>query len=157
LHGEFAGSPIGVYLQPRLRDQELILSYRFDLDTTNQILRCRFEGRVTDETITEFYQDVANHMTRTNPRAGIADFTAVTSFEVSSNTIRTLAASPPAMPDEAIPRFIIAPTPHMFGMFRMFQTLGEKTRPLLQVVHTQDEVYLSLGVQPAPFAPVDPG
>ncbi len=131
------------------------MSYQFEFDPINQILLCRLEGCVTDETATEFYHNAAKLMARINPRVGVADFTTVTSFEVSNNTIHTLAASPPAMPDPAMPRFIVAPLPHVFGMSRMFQMLGEKTRPLLQVVHTLDEVYLALGVQPAPFAPID--
>jgi hypothetical protein len=120
--------------------------YQVEFDSTNQILRARFEGRVTDEELKAYYQRAREIVAQINPRAGITDFSAVTSFEVSPDTIRGLANLPPAMPDPAKPRFIVAPTPYVFGMARMFEIEGKETRPNNHVVRTMREVCAVLGV-----------
>lgn len=130
------------------------MTYRFDFDSTNQILRGQLEGRVTDEDLKEFYQLAREHVVRTSPRVGIADLSAVTSFEVSPDTIRDLAKSSPAMPDPSEVRFIVAPAPSIFGLARMFQVEGESTRPNLHVVCTLREVCAILGVQKVNFNPI---
>lgn len=42
----------------------------------------------------------------------------------------------------------------IYGLARMFQILGEKNRPELQVVRTLDEAYTMLGVEFPDFHPV---
>jgi hypothetical protein len=45
------------------------------------------------------------------------------------------------------PRFIVAPATVGFGLSRMFQIVGEPTRPLLSVVRTLDEALAALDCQ----------
>ena len=123
------------------------MAYSFEFDSRNQILRGRFENRVTDKELKAYYQVATQHAARINPQAGITDFSAVTDFDVSHETIRKLAALPPVMPGPCEPRFIVAPMPAIYGMARMFQFEGEATRPNLHVVHTMREVSAILGVQ----------
>lgn len=59
------------------------------------------------------------------------------------------------MPDATRPRIIVAPTTIGFGLARMFQILGESTRPLLTVVRTVDEALAALGVQSPHFEPLE--
>jgi hypothetical protein len=99
---------------------------------------------------------VADYDARTAPRAGILDMSAVTSFEVSPQTVRELAKSPPAMPDPSRPRFVVAASPQIFGMARMFELQGQATRPNLHVVRTQEEVWAVLGVRQPKFKPIQP-
>ncbi len=130
------------------------MAYRFDFDSANQILRTQFEGQVTDDELKEFYQLAVQVAAKTCPRARILDFSAVTSFEVSPGTVRDLALSPPPMPNPNDPRCVVAPSPNIFGMARMFQSLAEATRPNLHVVHTLREAYAILGVQHPKFKPL---
>ena len=58
------------------------MSFKFDIDRTNTILRCRFAGCVTDTELKEFYQLAAQHAEELDPRFGITDFSDVTSFDV---------------------------------------------------------------------------
>ena len=130
------------------------MPYHFEFDETNRILRCRFDGRVNDEALKEFYRLAAEYVAQTDPRAAIIDLSAVTSFEVSPETIRELAKSAPAMPDPSRPRCIVAPSPQIFGLARMFEIEGEVTRPNLHVVHTLEEAWAILGVQGFQFKPL---
>jgi len=131
------------------------MGYIFEFDPVNAILQCRFSAQVTDELLKAYYFAAGKHAARTHPRAAILDLSDATFFEVSSQTLRDLAREAPAMPDVTVPRFIIAPTDYLYGMARMFQLLGEETRPLLHVVRTRDEVYALLGIHQAKFEPVE--
>ena len=78
---------------------------------------------------------------------GIFDMSGVTQFAVSSECIRRLAGQDPAMPyATGRLRIIAVEGAFGFGLARMFQLTGERTRPMLQVVHTLDEALGALGV-----------
>jgi hypothetical protein len=128
--------------------------YEFDFDPVNRIARCRMSGHVTDDDLKSFYVETGKFVALTDPRAGLLDFSAATSFQVSPGTIHDLAKLPPAMPDPARPRVVVAPTPLVFGLMRMFELVGEKTRPTFHVVGTELEAWSVLGVQEPRFEPV---
>jgi hypothetical protein len=125
-----------------------------DFDAKNNILRGSIEGRMTGAILLEFYAGAANYMATHRPGRGILDFTGVSEFEVSSQAIRELAAAPPAFPDGHM-RILVIPKDYIYGLARMFQILGEKTRPDLQVVRTMDEAYRLLQVESPEFHPVN--
>jgi len=131
------------------------MTLRFEFDRINKVLLLRVEGRVTDESAATLYEAVRKYATATDASAGIVDFSTVTEFDVSPEFIRETANQEPAMPDPTRPRFVVAPTRLVFGMARMFQLLGEHTRPLLQVVHTLDVALAALGVQSPHFEPLE--
>jgi hypothetical protein len=127
------------------------MPYYFDFDSTNRILRCRLEGKITDEILKDYYRAAGKYSALTDPRASVLDMSPVTSMEVSPQTIRELANSPPAIADPSRPRCIIAPSPEVFGMARMFELQGQDTRPNLHVVRTQKEAWAILGLSKAKF------
>jgi hypothetical protein len=130
------------------------MPYQFDFDSTNRILRGRLDGCVTDEVLKEYYRTAAGYAAQIDPLCGITDFSAVTSFEVSAQTVRKLARSTPVMPDVSRVRVIIAPVDHVFGISRLFQIEGEKTRPHNHVVRTVEEAWAVLGVHDPKFEPL---
>ncbi len=130
-------------------------NFRFEFDPVNQILLARSEGRLTDELLAELYGAIRKYSTATDARAGIWDLSSVNDLAVSSGFVRSLADQEPAMPDATKPRIIVAPTTIGFGLARMFQILGESTRPLLTVVRTMDEALAALGVQSPHFEPLE--
>jgi hypothetical protein len=125
-----------------------------EFDSENRILRFRLEGTVTDESLNECYREIGKYAALTAPSTGILDLSKVTSFEVSPETIRRLADLPPAIPDPRPPRVIIAPSPHVFGIARMFEIHGQDTRPSLHVVRTESEAFAILGILEPHFEPV---
>jgi hypothetical protein len=127
------------------------MSYHFDFDSTHRIIRCRFEGRVDDQILKEYYGVAAKYVALNAPCAGILDMSAVTSVDISPQTIRELANSPPTIPDPASPRFIIAPSPQIFGMMRMFELQGQDTRPNLHILRTAKQVWVILGFEEPQF------
>jgi len=134
---------------------EIPSSFRFEFDSANKILRLRVEGLVTDELAVQIYSAIREHATATDARAGICDMSSVTEFAMSAECVRRLASQEPALPDATRPRIIAVANPTGFGLARMFQILGEHTRPLLRVVHTLDEALAMLGAQSPHFDPLE--
>jgi hypothetical protein len=132
------------------------MAYGFELDATHRVLLFRFTGDVSGQRIGRFYSEAGIQIERIHPRAAIFDFTAVTSFDVSSASVRSLAAASPLIPDVACPRVVVAPATHIFGMSRMFQILGENSRPSLTVVHSMAEALAVIGLDPPDFKPLAP-
>jgi len=130
------------------------MPYHFEFDSANRILRCGLEGQVTDEILKEYYGLLDTYARQTDPRAGILDMTSVTEFKGSTKVIRELANSRPALPDPSIPRCIVAPSPQIYGIARMFELQGQDTRPNLHVVRTQQEAFAILGAHDIKFEPV---
>ena len=133
----------------------MALPYTFDFDLTQGILRCRLHGRITDEVLKEFFRIGAQHAIRTHPIAGVVDLSEVTSFEVSAPVIEKLAKSTPVLPNPNLRRVVIAPSPEIYGMMRMFEIEGEATRPGIHVVHTEQEAWAILSVEKPRFYPLD--
>jgi hypothetical protein len=123
------------------------MAYRFELDVEGQVLRCRFSGSVVEERIELFYREAAAQIARTAPRAAIFDFSDVTSFEVSSQSVRNMADAPPLVRETSCPRVIVAPAKHIFAMSRMFQMLGQRSRPNLSVVGSMEEALAQIGLE----------
>lgn len=122
------------------------MPYYFEFDPTNKILRCTFEGRVDDEELNKYDRDAAKFASMTRPRLGVVDFSAVTAFEVTREKIVELAGSAPAIADPDSTRVLIAPSPVVYGMARMFEMESHRTRRSLHVVRTEQEAWGILGV-----------
>jgi hypothetical protein len=127
------------------------MPYRFDFDSTNQLLRGRIEGRVTDGELKAFYLLACELAKTTHPRAAIADFSAVTGLNFGPQTLLDLAKLPPVLPDPNQPRVIVAPSAEVFGSARIFQDYIEQARRNVHVVHKLSEACAILGVQRLEF------
>jgi hypothetical protein len=128
------------------------MGFRFEFDRANKILLLRVEGRLTDESLAEVERAAQKYWVTTDPSAGIVDFSPVTEFAVSTEFLREMAKQKHPFNH---PRFIVAPTTHVFGLARMFQILGGSARPGVNVVRTMDEAFAALGVQSLHFQPLD--
>ena len=124
-----------------------------EFDAKNNVLRVTLEGHVTDAIFLDAYATTARCAASRPGCRGIADVTQVTKFDVSSNVIRRLADTAPAIPTPQM-RIFVASTTFVYGLGRMFQMLGERTRPNLHIARTLDEAYRLLQVESPEFDPV---
>jgi hypothetical protein len=124
-----------------------------DFDAKNNILRGAIDGPMTGAILLELYETGVKYMSSHPPCRGILDFSRVTDFEVNGEAIRLVASSPPAFPAGYM-RVLVIPQTFIYGLARMFQLLGEKTRPELHVVRTMEEAFHLLGVDSPEFHPV---
>ncbi len=130
------------------------MAYSFDFDLANGILRCRLEGLVTDEILKEFFRLGAAFAVRSRPAAGIIDLSKVTLFEVSAKVLRELSKVPPVLPEPGLRRIVIAPSPDVYGMMRMFELEGQEIRPDIHVVRSEKQAWAILGVENPRFEPL---
>ncbi|HXW62483.1 MAG TPA: response regulator transcription factor [Candidatus Acidoferrales bacterium] len=130
------------------------MCYSFDFDPKNRILRFCLKGRITDELMKDFHEGMKKPASVVQPDAGVVDISTVISFEVSSQAIRELVEASPIMPNES-PRVVIAPTPSVHGLMRMYETEVRWTRPNFHVVRADREAWAILGVQNPQFEPLD--
>lgn len=128
------------------------MGFVMDFDAKNNILRVTIKDHFTDEILREIYAAMTEYAA-SQPCRGIVDFSEVTAFEASSDAIRNLARGEPAFPAGYM-RIIVSPKDLIYGMARMFQILGEKTRRDLHVVRTLDEAYHLLRAEAPEFGPL---
>ena len=131
--------------------------FRFAFDPANKIFQAKFHGPVTSETIKDFYRAAtAAAMLAVEFRGSIADFSGVTRIHATPNTIREVAALPPADPVGSRMRVIVAPNSAIFALARLFQFLGKATRPNLHVVRNLNQAFAVLGITAPRFEPILP-
>jgi hypothetical protein len=124
-----------------------------EFDATNDVLRGTLEGPMTRAILWDFYATLARYVASHRPCRGIVDFSKVTESDLSSDDVRRMISAPPAFP-AGYPRVLVIPKDSLFGLGRMFQILGETTRPELHVVRTMDAAYQLLQIKSPEFAPV---
>lgn len=130
------------------------MGHHFEFERQHRILRVVLEGEVDDAEMLAVYRLIRVQQRALQPAGGLVDFTAVTAFNVSGATIRRMATDKPPFPS-GVPRYLIAPLDCMYGMTRMFQLLGEETRPGLQVVRSDEAAYRALGLTNPVFERVE--
>jgi hypothetical protein len=133
------------------------MPYSLEFAPAQRIFRARFDGTITFETLRGFLGETAAFVLDRGHGSliGIVDFSGVTTFDLSPQDVRELATLPPAIQDREALRFIIAPSPSIFGLARMFELLGQETRPNLHVVRSAKEVWVILGFEEPEFEPVE--
>jgi hypothetical protein len=87
---------------------------------------------------------------RFQPLAGITDGTTLGNFNITTQTLRSVAMQGSPYPT-AIPRYIVAPSDYLFGMARMYELVGNHSEGKLQVVRSLEEALTDLGVTDAKF------
>ncbi len=130
-------------------------NFRFEFDPVNMILMVRFEGRLTQGLVEQFYRQGKECWIATDARAAILDGSSVTEVGLSSELIRQLARRDPVLELTGRPRVFVVPRTEVFGLARMFQLTGESKQPFLHVVRTMDQAFALLGVHSANFEPIE--
>jgi len=130
------------------------MGYLFEADPQHNLLRCIWEGVVTDELLWEQYCAAKALVASHTLYRCINDFSGATRFDASSTIIERIARTPPIFGGAGTILIIVAPKDLMFGLSRMFSTLSEPTRPNVHVVHTEEEAYALLGITSPQFSPI---
>jgi len=122
------------------------MPYHFEFDSEQRILLLAYEGDIRGREIEAANQKMAEHVVRLKPVGGLADLTAIRTFNVTAEDMRRVALQPSPYPPET-PRFIIAPTDHLFGMARMYEIIADRPPEKLKVVRSWQAALAELGVK----------
>jgi hypothetical protein len=131
----------------------LTTSLRIEFDQVNKISLIRVEGLLTEESLGTLYQVNREHCSVSNARVAIVDLSSVSDGTLSSGFVQRLVDQKSAKADVKCLCFIVAPEEYVYALCRMFQLWGQSRRPLLQVVHTLDEVFAAIGIRSSSFEP----
>lgn len=129
------------------------MAHHFDFDFEHKILRLVLEGDVEAEQLLLLNSEIRARIQQLRPLAGITDGSAILTFEIPSQTLRTVALQGSPYP-AATPCYIVAPSDYLFGMARMYELIGDHSERKLQVVRKLEEALADLGVTNARFKPV---
>ena len=121
------------------------MPYRFDFDVEHKLLLIVLEGNILARDVELFNGHIRQRVDELKPVGAIADFSAVTSFNVAGDALRHAASQPAPFPVET-PRYIVAPTDYLYGMARMYQLAANRPHEKLQVVRTMKDAFSELGV-----------
>jgi hypothetical protein len=129
------------------------MPYRFEFDAVHKVLMVVLEGKVPGWEVEKYHQQMPLQIERLNPAALICDYSAVTHLDISAGAIRELAHKDHTRP-ESLHRFIVAQTPHIFGLARMYTLYADRSSEALQSVHTRAEALTALGLGDLQIQPV---
>jgi len=125
------------------------------VDEARRVLYARFEGVVTDEVLVSRYRQSREWNAVHRYLKGITDFSGVTQMNVTARAVAQVAALDPIIPNDLLRiAIIVAPQDFAFGLSRMFEMLGSKTREEVHVVRSLAEAYQLLGVESLDLHPV---
>lgn len=125
----------------------------FEFDPVNNVLRYSWEGNLSDETLMEGDDAGRKLLASRPPCKGILDFSKVTKVDASSKRIKGIASKQPAYGfGQTV--VLVAPEDVVYGLSRMFATLGERRRPKMYVVRTMEEAYHLLEIDSPQFGPI---
>lgn len=125
----------------------------FGFDRQQEIVLAILEGDFGDEDLRQFFASMEVHARNLHPAAVIIDFSTA-KVQLSSEGIWSAARMPSPYP-QPIPRFLIAPDLHVFGLARMYQMMRGDRPDSLHVVRSADEALELLEVPHPLFEPVD--
>lgn len=126
------------------------MEWVFEVDDTHGVGRWALKGQVTDDGFRKSFRAVSEILAGLTLTAGIIDFSEVTSFDVSEETIRQLASTQPVLSGDML-RLVIAPQGEAFAIARSFAAISQLSRPNFFVVRSAEAAYHILGLQNPAF------
>jgi hypothetical protein len=125
-------------------------------DFTHAVLLQTWHGHITDDLLVRGHEIGQKGIAEFKPRAIISDFSQVTSFNVSSQCIQSLAMlDPVALRDQ--PLILVAGAEHVYGMARMYEILNDKRLVGLSVARSMRVACAIIDLTDPQFEPVQLG
>jgi hypothetical protein len=116
------------------------------IDANQKVVLVALAGEIKDADLIEIAAVTKAHPLFEPSFSEIVDFSAVTGGKVSTFAVQTLAQRA-SIYNRTSKHVVIAPQAHGFGLTRMYQAYAHETRPNMEVVHTMEEAYKSLGLE----------
>src|SRR5438445_8428927 len=111
-----------------------------DFDPEHKVLLVTLSENLTEPEYLAVREEVESFLQIEGPCHVILDFRGISKFDASADFVRMLAEKPPTFPAGKI-RVGVASQPVVYGMLRMYQMIGDKTRQPLDVVKTMEEAH----------------
>lgn len=129
------------------------MAYALLFDRKQKVLVARRTGALTEESLSAMRAAARRFVTREGACRAIVDLSAVGRADVSGRFIAAIAESGPIIAREM--RMIVAPSPEVFGLSRMYELHQFSTADNTLVVHTLAEAHAALGLRTLELEPVE--
>jgi hypothetical protein len=123
-------------------------------DPVNRILWVKYATAVSAENLAHLDSAIAAFISREGVVDMVLDYSNAPPSLIDSSLIRTRAATYSVPPGQR--RVLVAPSDHIFGMFRMYATYRDTAHPgtAPAVVRTLDDALAALQIDKSTFKPV---
>jgi hypothetical protein len=128
------------------------VGFCLEFDAINQILLIVFDGEITDGMVIECSERL--RAAKFSAPICLIDFQNVTNSKLSTELIKWLAHRLPPEGSSPSTQVTIAPQDLIFGLSRMWGSLGEETWPNTYVARTMEEALVFVGVKSPSFSPL---
>jgi ABC-type transporter Mla MlaB component len=129
------------------------MAYALLFDRKQKVLVARRTGALTEESLSAMRAAARRFVTREGACRAIVDLSAVGRADVSGRFIAAIAESGPIIAREM--RMIVAPSPEVFGLSRMYELHQFSAADNTLVVHTLAEAHAALGLRTLELEPVE--
>jgi hypothetical protein len=120
------------------------MSVRYTIDVSRGVVTAVFERRLADEDVQELIGQLLRDPDFRPSQDQLVDTTEVTDIQLTSASVLRLAET--GDPSFTGRRAIVAPSPAVFGMSRMFEMYRDSGSSRLQVFRTRKEALEWLGL-----------
>ncbi len=127
---------------PNLGEEDMPAVYKYN--PGHLLLLVHVNGHVVDDALNVIYRQIRSIVSQVKIELGIFDLADADLSEITSETIRNLASSPPMLPEPAR-RCVVAPAAYQFGLARMFQMVADRD---IDICRSMAEAYALLGLHP---------
>ena len=127
------------------------MAHRLEFDVEHKILLIIHWGAVHGREIETLGDELKLRLSELNPSAAISDFSEASAVDISSHMVRHLAMKDTTSVLRTLPRIIVAPDDHKFGLARMYEMCAYPPFVALQVVRSKKEALAELGVRDPQF------
>jgi hypothetical protein len=125
--------------------------YHIDLDPVHTVLRLTITSEImTLECAEVIHTALAYVSSHGGPYSAIFDLSAVKDTTIPVDVVRGYGRRAPSVPTGKA-HVVVGEAPAIFGLARIFQMCGESVGKEHEVVHTLEEAYKIVGVQPEDF------
>jgi len=129
------------------------MAYALLFDRKQKVLVARRTGALTEESLSAMRAAARRFVTREGACRAIVDLSAVGRADVSGRFIAAIAESGPIIAREM--RMIVARSPEVFGLSRMYELHQFSAADNTLVVHTLAEAHAALGLRTLELEPVE--
>ena len=127
------------------------MHYVIDVAPAARVVRVTVDGVLTDELLVQAHGTLERLVSGQAPYSGIFDFSKVVEDLVSTECVTDLARKAAIILPGKL-RVVVASTPGLHGLFRMYEMSRDGMRADLQIVESIDEAYRMFGVHPEDFS-----
>lgn len=129
------------------------MPHQLQFDYTLRILLVVYEGSICGGDLAEVEKEITPHFAALRPTAVIVDLTAITSFDVAGDIVRSRAKRDVALVQGTnTPVALVVPRqPHLYGLARMYELSANPDFPRLHIFYSREEALASVEVANAKF------